>query len=184
MAGPMVYADEYHADAPNILKKELSHILTIQGEFESLEKTVRLASASIKNGRLPKSSLDHVNVMLDHLGTIRERADKMYATLNVNDDFPSLAGVDLEFVRRLFLLCQLKATVQKKATSTMWEFDKLDQASGGKDMALGEFHRASSRVMRDLLTPNRNENASARPWRNVEKERRVELCGCSVQRRV
>lgn len=100
---------------------------------------MKQASKSIKNGTLPKASIDHLNVMLAHLDTIRERADKMYTTLDVDGSFPSLAGVDLEFVRRLFLLRQLKATVQKKATSTMWEFDKLDQASGGKDMALGVY---------------------------------------------
>lgn len=125
-------------DAPNVLKKELSHLLTIQGEFEGLEKTVQQAARSIKKGILPKSSQVHLQVMMEHLATVRQRADQMYSTLNVNTQFPSLVqGVDLEFVRRLFLLRQLKATVQKKATSTMWEFDKLDQASGGKDMALG-----------------------------------------------
>lgn len=103
-----------------------------------MEKTVLMAAQSIKKGILPKSSLEHVNIMMSHLNTVRERADQMYATLNVNTDFPSLVqGVDLEYVRRLFLLRQLKAAVQKKATSTMWEFDKLDQATGGKDMALG-----------------------------------------------
>ncbi|KAJ2934568.1 hypothetical protein H1R20_g2518, partial [Candolleomyces eurysporus] len=37
----------------------------------------------------------------------------------------------------LYLLREIKATVQRKATSTFWEFDKLDRAAGGKDIALG-----------------------------------------------
>lgn len=126
-----------HLDAPNVLKKELGQLLNIQGEFEGLEKTVRHATKLIHNGTIPKSNLQHLDGMLEQLARIREQADSMYASLNVNSDFPLLSGVDLDFVRRLFLLRHLKATVQKKATSTMWEFDKLDQASGGKDMALG-----------------------------------------------
>lgn len=124
-------------DAPNILKKELGQLLNIQGDFEDLERTVKHATKLIQNGTIPKSNLQHLNGMLEQLGRIRAEADSMYSSLNVNTQFPSLSGVDLEFVRRLFLLRHLKATVQKKATSTLWEFDKLDQASGGKDMALG-----------------------------------------------
>ncbi|KAJ2934713.1 hypothetical protein H1R20_g2362, partial [Candolleomyces eurysporus] len=64
-------------------------------------------------------------------------AQSLYTVINVSDDFPALKGVDLEFVRRLYLLREIKATVQRKATSTFWEFDKLDRAAGGKDIALG-----------------------------------------------
>lgn len=166
-------------DAPNVLKKELTQLLAIQNEFETLEKTVKLASASIKKGVLPKASLDHLNVMIDQLGTIRERADAMYSTLNVDSNFPSLAGVELEFVRRLFLLRQLKATVQKKATSTMWEFDKLDQASGGKDMALGKTY--CRRLPITILTLSlRYEDAPARSWRNVQEKYSLNISRCSI----
>ncbi|RXW12578.1 hypothetical protein EST38_g13277 [Candolleomyces aberdarensis] len=89
------------------LKTHLGNILNIQTDINELEATVEKSLGLLKKGLLPE--------------TCR----------------PAIVGVDLEFVQKLYLVREIKANVQRKATSTFWEFDKLDRAAGGKDIALG-----------------------------------------------
>jgi hypothetical protein len=72
-----------------------------------------------------------LSVLEGTLSQLRLQAEKFYLSLEVNKDFPVLKGVDLDFVRKLLMLREVKASVQRRATSTFWEFNKLDQASGG-----------------------------------------------------
>ncbi|KAF6744700.1 hypothetical protein DFP72DRAFT_1018573 [Ephemerocybe angulata] len=125
------------AHKPTKLKKELNQLMGIQDDIDALSKTVATTTAQIKNSILPKSCTQHLKVLQNRLDGIHENAQDMYVSLNVNEEFPSLTGVDLEFVRKIFLLRELKQAVQKRATSAFWEFDKLDRAAGGKDMVLG-----------------------------------------------
>ncbi|KAJ2914823.1 hypothetical protein MD484_g5591, partial [Candolleomyces efflorescens] len=125
------------AHAPNRLKKDLDKILQIQGEVQDLEQTIQKTASLVKSGSLPatcRSSLQDLQTMCTK---IQEKAQQMYSALNVSNDFPSIVGVDLEFVRKLFLLRELKFQVQRRATSAFWEFDKLDQAAGGKEVPHG-----------------------------------------------
>ncbi|KAJ2915397.1 hypothetical protein MD484_g5045, partial [Candolleomyces efflorescens] len=125
------------AHAPNRLKKDLDKILQIQGEVQDLEQTIQKTASLVKSGSLPatcRSSLQDLQTMCTK---IQEKAQQMYSALNVTNDFPSIVGVDLEFVRKLFLLRELKFQVQRRATSAFWEFDKLDQAAGGKEVPHG-----------------------------------------------
>lgn len=125
------------ADAPNKLKKDLDKILQIQTEVQELENTIQKSSSLIKGGALPAACRSSVQDLQALCTNIQDKAQQMYAALNVSHEFPSIVGVDLEFVRKLFLLRELKFQVQKRATSAFWEFDKLDRAAGGKEVPHG-----------------------------------------------
>lgn len=126
-----------HPDAPARLKKELDHILTIQTKLGELDSTVSFTKSLIKQGVMPAHCSEPLGALQDELSKMKENAEEMYTSLNVNAQFPTLAGVNLTLVRRLFMLRELKASVQKRASHACFEFDKLDRAAGGKDMVLG-----------------------------------------------
>lgn len=71
-----------------------------------------------------------------HAQTI-EKVDKLYASLNVTDSFPEIAGLPLEFVRALLMARDLKINIRKRAVGSFFEWDKLDRAAGGKNSPLG-----------------------------------------------
>ncbi|KAF8834008.1 hypothetical protein BDN67DRAFT_1016963 [Paxillus ammoniavirescens] len=77
------------------------------------------------------NSMEHSH---DHL---LNKIETFYASLNVNDKFPELQGIQLEFVRLLLMACDLKINIQKQAIGSFFEWDKLDRAVGGKDETLG-----------------------------------------------
>ncbi|RXW17975.1 hypothetical protein EST38_g7890 [Candolleomyces aberdarensis] len=123
--------------APLRLKAHISNILNIQTDINELEATVERSLKLVSKGALPETCRPAISGLQAQLQKIEANAQSLYSTLNVPNKFPSLIGVDLEFIRRLYLIREIKASVQRKATSTFWEFDKLDRATGGKDVALG-----------------------------------------------
>jgi hypothetical protein len=68
---------------------------------------------------------------------LKEKVEALYASLNVHESFPELRGIDLSFVRLLLMARDLKINIRKRAIGSFFEWDKLDQAVGGKQQALG-----------------------------------------------
>jgi hypothetical protein len=77
-------------------------------------------------------SLERVHERLMH------KVEVLYASLNVQDRFPELDGLNLEFVRTLLLARDLKMNIRKRAIGSFFEWDKLDRAVGGSQQALGK----------------------------------------------
>jgi len=65
------------------------------------------------------------------------KVENLYGSLNVSERFPELRGVDLDFVRTLLLARDLKINIRKRAIGS-FEWERLDQAVGGKAQPLGE----------------------------------------------
>jgi hypothetical protein len=63
--------------------------------------------------------------------------EALYASLNVHESFPELQGMDLEFVRTLLMARDLKINIRKRAIGSFFEWDRLDQAAGGRDQTIG-----------------------------------------------
>ncbi|KAJ2931252.1 hypothetical protein H1R20_g5859, partial [Candolleomyces eurysporus] len=134
--------------APGKLKTQLDHILRIQSELKTLEATVAKSNALLNSGSLPQSCRPALQALQQQFNELKGKADSMYASLNVSEDFPDLEGVSFNFMRQMFLVRELKANVQRRATHVFWEFDKLDRAAGGKDMATGtKMHQALRSTM-------------------------------------
>jgi hypothetical protein len=66
------------------------------------------------------------------------KVETLYSSLNVQDRFPELDGVNLDFVRVLLMARDLKMNIRKRAIASFFEWDKLDRAVGGSHQALGK----------------------------------------------
>jgi hypothetical protein len=71
---------------------------------------------------------------------LKEKVEALYTSLNVHESFPELQGIDLEFVRTLLMARDLKINIRKRAIGSFFEWEKLDQAVGGRDQAIGVFN--------------------------------------------
>ena len=65
------------------------------------------------------------------------KAEALYLSLNVHDQFPELKNISLDFVQILLMAWDLKINIHKRVVGTFFEWDKLDRAVGGKDKPLG-----------------------------------------------
>ena len=72
---------------------------------------------------------------------LNDKVDALFASMNISGSFSELKGIDLEFVRTLLMARDLKINIRKRAIGSFFEWDKLDQAVGGRGVALGEFHQ-------------------------------------------
>ncbi|EDQ98442.1 uncharacterized protein LACBIDRAFT_335960 [Laccaria bicolor S238N-H82] len=68
---------------------------------------------------------------------LKEKVEQLYASLNIQDSFPELKDIDLDFVKLLVLARDLKINIRKQAIGSFFEWDRLDQAAGGCQHAIG-----------------------------------------------
>lgn len=126
------------ADAPARLKKELNMVLTLQGDIDTIEKTLQNTRRTVSQGEAPKDSIATISMMEQTQQRLQEESERLYASLNVHDSYPELQGMSLEFVRTLLLARDLKINIRKRAIASFFEWDKLDSAMGGKSNPLGK----------------------------------------------
>lgn len=119
------------------LKQELDSILTLQSELDSLDTTIEATRKALSKGTTPLASrlLPELSITGERL---RTQADQIYDTLNVQNRFPELKQCSLEFVRILLVLRDLKINIRKRAIGSFFEWDKLDQAVGGRQQSMGK----------------------------------------------
>lgn len=118
-----------HTDAPARLKKELDSVLKLQSTIDTTDDAIsRLAD------RFSKSTLESLNRTQERL---KEKVEHLYSSLNIPESFPELEDIDLEFVRLLVLARDLKINIRKRAIGSFFEWDRLDQAAGGRQQAIG-----------------------------------------------
>ncbi|PPQ96513.1 hypothetical protein CVT26_010429 [Gymnopilus dilepis] len=123
------------AHAPVRLKKEIDTLLSLQTELEDDKKAIQttqstLSSAPKKTTKILKNLLENQEELIDDL-------EELYSSLEIQDSFPDLEGVDLEFVRVLLLARDQKIVIRQRAIGSFFEWDRLDQAVGGRNQALG-----------------------------------------------
>ncbi|KAF7981244.1 hypothetical protein HWV62_34613 [Athelia sp. TMB] len=126
------------AHAPARLKKEVDAVLSLQTEIGSLEKTIEDTRGNLSHlGASAKDVKASLNALTQCQAGLYTQVERLYASLNVQDKFPELAGVDVEFVRTLLLARDMKTNIRKRAIGSFMEWERLDQAAGGKHQALG-----------------------------------------------
>ncbi|KZP33320.1 hypothetical protein FIBSPDRAFT_882069 [Athelia psychrophila] len=119
--------------------QEVDAVFTLQDNVAAVERVIdntRTALSQGKGGAAhgTKTSLQELR---DHHQQLLAGVEKLYASLNVHEDFPELAGVDSDFVRILLLARDSKINIRKRAVGSFLEWERLDQAVGGKNQALG-----------------------------------------------
>ncbi|KIK11422.1 hypothetical protein PISMIDRAFT_19535, partial [Pisolithus microcarpus 441] len=125
------------ANAPAKLKKELDTVLALQADLDTTTKVVQATRATIERGNVTPGILDALaSVERSHTRLV-VKAEALYSSLNVHEQFPQLTNVSLDFVRTLLMARDLKINIRKRAIGSFFEWDKLDRAVGGKDKPLG-----------------------------------------------
>ncbi|KAG6871267.1 hypothetical protein C0993_003569, partial [Termitomyces sp. T159_Od127] len=130
--------------APVRLKKELDTILALQGDLEMSEKTLQATRMTLSKALPSPHSLRILSNLQEHHEHLKDDIDELFSSLAIQDSYPELRGVDLEFVKYLLIARDLKINVRKWAIGSFFEWDQLDQASGGRDQALGSHFLMSS----------------------------------------
>ncbi|KAG6836659.1 hypothetical protein H0H93_005329 [Arthromyces matolae] len=137
------------AHAPARLKKELDTILGLQGELESIDAAIQNVKTEFSRARsIPKEATKSLTSLEQLQADVKEQSETLYISLNVHESFPELRHVDLEFVRLLFMARDLKINIRKRAIGSFFEWDKLDQAVGGREQSLGtKLHQATRKAI-------------------------------------
>ncbi|TFK61292.1 hypothetical protein BDN72DRAFT_863712 [Pluteus cervinus] len=107
------------AHAPERLKAEINSILTLQEHIETFETSVSTTKSAIskaKVGKKRKSTLKIVKGLEEGYEALKKQVEALYHSFELQDSFPALSG---------------------RAIGSFFEWDKLDQANGGKNQALG-----------------------------------------------
>ncbi|KAG6369896.1 hypothetical protein JVT61DRAFT_13361 [Boletus reticuloceps] len=125
------------AHAPARLKKELDTVLVLQAELDASDRAIQTTRAAITRDEQTVLALEALDSMERTHNCMLEKVQTLYSSLNVEDHFPELHGVSLDFVRILLMARDLKINIRKRAIGSFFEWDKLDRAVGGKDKALG-----------------------------------------------
>ena len=70
---------------------------------------------------------------------LSDKVEELYISLNIQESYPDLLGVGLDFVRTLLMACDLKVNICKRAIGSFFEWDRLDQAVGRRSNPLSMF---------------------------------------------
>ncbi|KAG1836304.1 hypothetical protein F4604DRAFT_1886125 [Suillus subluteus] len=125
------------AHAPARLKKELDVVLALQADLDALDRALQLTRTVVEKGSATEETLDALESLERSHDRLMNKVEALYSSLNVHDRFPELQGVDLNFVRTLLMVRDLKINIRKRAIGSFFEWDKLDRAVGGANQALG-----------------------------------------------
>jgi hypothetical protein len=103
----------YHIDAPAGLKKQLDTVISLQSDLDTMEKALQAARGVIEKDLGASESLSVLDGLERTYGRLMDKVELLYASLNVQDQFPELDGIGFEFVRVLLLARDLKINICK-----------------------------------------------------------------------
>ncbi|KAK0433323.1 hypothetical protein EV421DRAFT_1997524 [Armillaria borealis] len=179
--GAKARADLESSDAPAQLKKELDAVLTLQGHADTIESAIQATRLALTSSA---TTVSHHNFDLTQLSSVHQqlcnKIDQLYLSLNVDENFPELAGFDVTFVQTLLLARDLKINICKRAIGTFFEWDRLDQATGGREQALGtklhqQTRKSISRRKPALLAAIRKFNGYVGELKHLAAEKHIQF---------
>ena len=109
----------------------------LQADLDNSNKVLQLAWATIEKGNASPGIMDVLVSLERSHARLVTKAEALYLSLNVHDQFPELKNISLDFVQILLMAWDLKINIHKRVVGTFFEWDKLDRAVGGKDKPLG-----------------------------------------------
>lgn len=132
-------------DAPARLKRELDVVLNLHAQIDDIENALATTRRSLQETIM----VSQINEFLASLEKTHEQflteVDTLYTSLNISERFPEVEGASVQFIKVLFLARDLKINIRKRAIGSFFEWERLDQAAGGRDQALGTWHYSYSR---------------------------------------
>ncbi|KIM60892.1 hypothetical protein SCLCIDRAFT_26247 [Scleroderma citrinum Foug A] len=149
-------SDTLSLDAPARQKKELDTVLVLQSDLEASDRALQAAWTIIEKDAT-QDTLEALQSLEHSHDRLLTKVDTLYASLNIQDRFPELHGVNLEFICTLLLARDLKINIRKRAIGSFFEWDKLDRAVGGKQKTLGmklhqQTHKAIAKCQPALMS--------------------------------
>ncbi|KAG1779248.1 hypothetical protein EV702DRAFT_1214244 [Suillus placidus] len=136
------------AHTPARLKKELDTVLALQADLDASDKALQTTRAMLEKDMASDDTLEALESLERGHDRLMNKVEALYSSLNVHDRFPELDGINLEFVRTLLMARDLKMNIRKRAIASFFEWDKLDQAVGGAQQALGtKLHQQTRKVI-------------------------------------
>lgn len=114
-------------------------VLTLQGDLDAVEKAINSAKLSLAHSSTPAKSAKILIGLQETHDQLSDRVEDLYVSLNIQESYPDLQGVGLDFIRTLIMARDLKVNIRKRAIGSFFEWDRLDQAVGGKSNPLGMF---------------------------------------------
>lgn len=112
--------------------------MTLQGDLEVVEKAIQATKIVISKASAPSESTQLLKKLHETHGELTDQVEVLYASLNIHESYPQLTGVSLDFVRTLLMARDLKINIRKRAIGSFFEWDRLDQAVGGRHQPLGK----------------------------------------------
>jgi len=125
------------ADAPARLRRELDTVLNLQGDLENIDRAIKAIRANIVSNAGSPDSFAMLKSLDRTYERLKDKVEGLYTSLNVQESFPELRGIDLQFVRTLIMARDLKISIRKRAIGSFFEWERLDQAVAGRNQALG-----------------------------------------------
>ncbi|KAJ7686757.1 hypothetical protein B0H14DRAFT_2421965 [Mycena olivaceomarginata] len=94
--------------APTRLRRELEKVLKLQTQIDGIENLISEAKVSITKAGAPKNSLNLLKgLQLTH-ETLSTQAEALYSSLNIEEVYPELKGLPLQFAHLLVAMRDLK----------------------------------------------------------------------------
>ncbi|KAJ7588018.1 hypothetical protein C8J56DRAFT_889864 [Mycena floridula] len=125
------------AHSPAKLKKEVSKVLALHAQIEGLDASIRMARKAITEAHVTRMSLKLLIDLKETQDLLKRQAEGLYASLNIEEEFPALKGVDAQHLIIFLLTRDLKINIRKRAIGSFLEWYRLDQSVGGKAEAIG-----------------------------------------------
>lgn len=108
------------------------------------EKTLQATCSMLSKGLPSPKSLRILSSLQDHHKRLKDTIEELYSSLSIQKSYPELQDVDLEFVKYLLIARDLKMNIRKRAVGSFFEWERLDQASGGRGQTLGRYFSVPS----------------------------------------
>ena len=142
----------FATDAPAKIKKNLSSVIELQQSIENITNIIQATRRSLN----PRSYAVQTSNILEELEeqqkVLFRNCDELYQTLNLTTDIPDYDGVFMEFMQNLLCARDVKMTVRTLAISSFFEWEKLDQAAGGRHRPLGKCYSEFGRKKCNTFT--------------------------------
>ncbi|KAK7013303.1 hypothetical protein R3P38DRAFT_2546476 [Favolaschia claudopus] len=136
------------AHAPKRLRRELDKVLLLQTQIDAVEKAIEDTKKTLKGAGAPASSLKILSGLELTHEKLSTEAEALYGSLNIQDTFPELRNLPLEFTQTLLVMRDLKINIRKRATGSFMEWETLDRAVSGRREPLGtKVHQATRKAI-------------------------------------
>ena len=120
------------------MKKELNAVVLLQMHIETVSQAIKTTRTTMSQGKVAGDAQGYLGLMDTMQAQLLQNVERLFSTLCIGEGFPDLSNFPFEFVQTLILARDLKKNIQMRAAAAFFEWDRLDQAVGGRDQALGK----------------------------------------------